>query len=199
MATPIIANYATLNVLAERAQAASTTGLVKAAASREYAYRNCFLSHSSQDVNQLPGAIALLTNHGGRVYIDKGDPRLPQSTSPETARILRDTVRQLPRFVLLVSESSKDSSWIPWELGLADGHKNSWAAKVPSDVALLPTALNNTHPTWAEQEYLGLYRRIVFGKHADYPQEIWMVWDQHANTATALSDWLSVPGVTLTT
>ncbi|APG86730.1 hypothetical protein SAMCFNEI73_pB0013 (plasmid) [Sinorhizobium americanum] len=44
--------------------------------------------------------------------------------------------------------------------------------------------------SWADWEYLGLYHRIVWGKHKNYGKEIWMVLDQRTFTATELSAWL---------
>ena len=78
--------------------------------------KNVFLSHSSKDHEHLPGVIAVLDGHGGRVYIDDGDKRLPSNPSPKTADILRKTIKRLPRFVLFVTTNSKNSRWIPWEL-----------------------------------------------------------------------------------
>ena len=47
--------------------------------------KTVFLSHSSKDNELVPGAIAVLEGHGGRVYVDLGDDRLPQTPSVETA------------------------------------------------------------------------------------------------------------------
>jgi hypothetical protein len=144
--------------------------------------KNTFLSHSSKDKNLIVGAIELLERHGGSVYVDVGDERMPDPPSVRTAEILRDAIRNTRRFVLLVTEQSKGSSWIPWELGLADG------AKSVDSVALLPVI--DGSGTWAEREYLGLYRRIGFGRLDGHDGFLWMVYDHHQNTATELSEWL---------
>lgn len=96
--------------------------------------KNIFLSYSSKDRGYLPGVIKLLEDHGGAIYIDEGDSRLPKKPSKETAVILRDTIQKLKRFVLFVTTNSKDSIWIPWELGLGDAYKTS------ASVALFPIA-----------------------------------------------------------
>ncbi len=155
-------------------------------ASRDDNYKNVFLSYSSKDKELLPGVIKILENHNGKVYIDKGDNRLPVTTSVETAKILKDTIQKLPRMVVFVTTKSKDSKWIPWELGLGDGSKKNY------DIAIFPSAENRYDESWTKQEYLGLYRRIVFGKYADYDKEIWMVCNCKENTATPLKDWLNV-------
>ncbi len=156
--------------------------VVKAAESR--LDKNTFLSHSSKDNELVPGVALVLQNHGARVYVDLGDERLPDPPSVETAQVLRDTARAMRRFVLLVSPNSKGSIWIPWELGLADGQKT------PSAVALFPVVQSTYETEWSEQEYLGLYRRIVWGKLQGYEKEVWMVYDHHSNTAEHLSKWL---------
>jgi hypothetical protein len=109
---------------------------------------------------------------------------LPENPSLETAAILRSTVKEMRRFVLLISPNSKGSTWIPWELGLADGEKGV------ANVALFPSVNSVTETKWTEQEYFGLYSRIVWGKLKGYDKELWMVWDHHTNTAETLSKWL---------
>ena len=147
--------------------------------------KTVFLAHSSKDKKQLPAVISILENHGGRVYVDNDDERLPESTNRETAEILRSTVKGCRRFVSFVTINSKDSRWVPWELGLADGEKGSFP------VALFPTADTAYEQTWSEQEYLGLYRRIVWGKMEGWEKPGWMVWDHVKNSATGLRQWLT--------
>lgn len=144
-----------------------------------------FLSHSSKDSNLLPGTIALLERHGAVVYVDKKDDSLPPYTNRQTAVHLRERVKQSKKFVLLTTKNSKDSRWVPWELGLADGYKT------PHNVAILPGVENATETAWTSAEYLGVYNRIVFGKLAGRSREVFMVWNQEENSATELSEWLS--------
>ena len=143
-----------------------------------------FLSHSTKDGDIVPYAVNLLEAHGAAVYIDKKDAALPPYTSRETARILRDRIGQSSKFVLLASENSKGSRWVPWELGLADGHKS------PRNVAIFPAVDQAYDYAWTEQEYLGIYDRIVFGDHSSHTDKIWMVLNQEKNTATELGQWL---------
>lgn len=156
--------------------------LMKSAALK--AEKDTFLSHSSKDNELVPGVVLLLQNHGGQVYVDLGDDRLPEPPSVATAQLLRDTIREMRRFVILVSPNSNGSKWIPWELGLADGQKSTAA------VALFPVVQKITETKWAEQEYLGLYRRIVWGPLKGYEKNVWMVYDHHTNTADLLGKWL---------
>jgi hypothetical protein len=156
--------------------------LLKEASRREG--KTVFLSHSSADHDLLPGVIRILEVHGGRVYIDERDPELPKGDFAETADRLRTAVHQCQRFVLFVTEKTKGSTWIPWELGLSDGHHG------PSRVALFPSAEKQYEQSWAEEEYLGLYQRIIWGNFKDQKPE-WLVLDHRKNSALRLRQWLA--------
>lgn len=147
------------------------------------AYDSTFLSYSSTDLELLAPVISILENHGTSVYMDRKDPRMPKKTSAETGKLLRSAIDKCRNFVLLVTDNSKDSIWIPWELGLADGNKTSYK------VAIFPSVEKSNDKEWAEQEYLGLYDRIIWG-NIEGRKEEWLVWNFEKNTATTLYDWL---------
>lgn len=146
--------------------------------------KNVFLSYSRADSEFLPTIIMILKNHGATVYVDFSDHRIPSEVSAATAAILRDSMRKCSRLVLFVTTRSKDSRWIPWELGLGDGFHNQ------ENVALFPAADLATEITWAEREYLGLYRRIVWGRIAGDHEDSWIVLNHLDNTALPLRRWL---------
>lgn len=156
--------------------------LLKEASKR--VYKTVFLSHSSKDHSILPTVIEILENHGGKVYIDDTDPRLSGNVSTENAQTLKRALDDCRKLILLISSNTKDSNWIPWELGLADGKKSS------SSVALFPIAKSKLD-NWPEQEYLGLYHRIIWSKFTGKQESVWMVWDHHLNSAVPLRDWLT--------
>ncbi len=142
-----------------------------------------FLSYSTLDDEFLPSIIGILENHGAFVYVDKKDPSLPPTTNSETAAILRRNITLSSKFVLFVTQNSKESNWIPWELGLADGEKTR------SKVALFPAAEQGYDQQWSEQEYLGLYDRIVWSHFKDQGDE-WLVLNHTENNAKSLVQWL---------
>ena len=121
--------YDELRTFSSRAEA---RGLIKSA-SENYG-KTVFLSHSSKDHDLVPGVVLILENHGGRVYIDERDAELSTTDFHKTAERLRTVVRTCRKFVLFVSKQSKDSKWIPWELGLGDGSNRE------GNVALFPSA-----------------------------------------------------------
>jgi hypothetical protein len=145
-----------------------------------------FLSHSSKDEDLVVGAIELLRNHGATVYVDTVDPAMPPTTNKETAAVLKRRIGQARRFVLLASENSKASTWVPWELGIADGCKGM------SHIALFPAVDLGRDAQWRSWEYMGLYNCIVWGGLQGREGNLWMVWDQVQNSATELSEWLRV-------
>ena len=143
-----------------------------------------FLSHSTKDDDLVVGAIRVLENHSASVYIDKVDPELPPYTSQDTAATLKKRIQQSNKFVLLATKNSKESKWVPWELGIADGKKGI------NRIAIFPAVDTASDTSWTSWEYMGLYRRIVWGRLDGYEEPLWMVWDHNKNTATALAEWL---------
>jgi hypothetical protein len=158
----------------------------KAAASRTLSGAT-FLSHSSKDEELVVGAMKVLEGHGATVYVDEIDPEMPPYTTEETANLLKGRIRETKRFVLLASKNSKESRWVPWELGVADGNKGI------AKIALFPATDSSQDKAWASWEYLGLYKRIVWGDLQGHEKKLWMVLDEKKNIATPLSDWLAGP------
>jgi hypothetical protein len=146
-----------------------------------------FLAHSTEDKDALPKAIGFLESHGARIYIDKKDNDLPEKTSAETGIKLKQRIEQCQKFIVFVTANSKNSRWVPWELGIADEKKKL------SNVALLPDIGNQSNVDWVEQEYLGLYPKIVLEKFQGPTAPVWMVLDHHKNTGTELGEWLRRP------
>lgn len=180
-----MAQFTTFDDLSRIARGVQAGVLLKEA-TRTKTGKTVFLSHSSKDEEYLPAVISILEDHGGHVYVDNEDDRLSSTPNRETAEILRGTVRFCRRFVLFVTTNSKDSRWIPWELGLADGEKGQ------HPVALFPTADKSYEQTWAETEYLGLYQRIVWGQIENVMKDNgWIVLNHKKNTAVTLRRWLT--------
>jgi len=159
------------------------TRIVKASVERS-PNGSTFLSHSTKDTELLPAVIKVLESQGATVYTDKKDSALPDFTNRETAKILRERVKQCSKFVLFATDNSKDSRWMPWELGLSDGYKGA------NRVAVFPANENAKDTRWSEREYLGVYDRIVWGRIEGEGKDKWLVWNQEENTGCSLSDWL---------
>lgn len=181
-------NYITFDELKKEARQSFSEASIESfknfiAKSESQENKNVFLSHSSDDKEHLPYVISFLENFGGKVYIDKLDEDLPNTTNHETAVQLKDRINTIDKFILFATKNSKDSKWMPWELGIADGIKKYY------NIAVLPSAENISEENWAEQEYLGIYKKIVKGRINNGPID-WIVRNFHKNEATYLKDWL---------
>lgn len=172
-----------LRSFADQLSLSERVELRKSAASRPN-FSATFLSHSSKDDDLVVGAIRVLENHGAHVYIDKVDPTMPPYTTATTAKLLKERIAQSSRFVLLASKNSQQSTWVPWELGIADGSKGM------DRIALFPAVESQDDRTWTSWEYLGLYHRIVWGNLEGYSDPLWMVLNEKEHTATRLREWL---------
>lgn len=151
---------------------------------RQLQNKSIFLSHSSEDDELVPGVMKILENHGGSVYVDKKDPELDKSNFTAVAARLREAVKACRRVVLFVTPKSKASRWIPWELGLGDGEKTA------EKVCLFPSAEYAHEKTWSEVEFLGLYRRIIWGNFTGQSSPEWIVYDHIKNSGEKLSTWI---------
>jgi hypothetical protein len=149
--------------------------------------KNVFLSHTTADDDLVAGVILILEANGASVYVDHQDPSVAGVDCSAIAEHLREVMRKCKRLVMLASPKSKDSKWIPWELGLGDGLERQ------SHVALFPSAESSSEMTWSEREYLGLYQRIVWGRLTGRSEDCWFVWDRVENIGEPLRDWLSRP------
>jgi hypothetical protein len=147
--------------------------------------KTVFLSHATADDDLVAGVVLILENDGGKVYADHYDSSLPGADCIAIAHHVRTVIRECGKLALLASPRSQNSKWIPWELGLGDGTRHE------RNMALFPSAEYSTDMTWSEQEYLGLYRRIVWGSLEGEPKTCWFVWDYRKNTGELLSTWLS--------
>lgn len=180
---PLFPTYNELRIWGQQENA--QTMLKEAHASATKSRHTVFLSHSSKDDDLVPGAVLILRNHGAIVYADHHDPSLASADLAAIADHLRTVIHTCKKFVMLATPRSKDSKWIPWELGLGD------EARTPHNVALFPSAETAFDMQWAEQEYLGLYQRIVWGQIRGQDQNRWLVWDHRRNVAQPLGEWLS--------
>ena len=111
-----------------------------------------FLSHSHKDTEIVSAVEAFLNDLNLLAYIDWKDATMPETTSPDTARALRILIEKSSKFLLLATENSLKSAWVPWELGVADGVKGL------SNVAVLPVSKNDR--TFPNNEYMAMYPRV---------------------------------------
>lgn len=119
-----------------------------------------FLSHSHKDKELVEGFIELLAEQGIYVYVDWNDSSMPRITNGETARRIKERIRELQLFFFLATENALNSKWCPWELGVADSLK-SW-----EDILIIPVA--DPSGQFKGNEYLQVYKHLelVWNKEA---------------------------------
>lgn len=142
--------------------------------------RTVFLSHSHEDRSLVEPVRILLASQGVVLYVDWKDPEMPAFTSAETARKIKIRIEFANKFVMLASNTSLKSRWVPWELGVGDKTKG-----LPN-VAVLP--VKPDYGTWEGNEYVGIYSRI---EKADDGQMA--VFEPGQSKGIYLKDWLERP------
>ena len=121
-----------------------------------------FLSHKhyeeeDEEYEDLRGVIKLLQDEGAKVFIDSMDAKMPDVTSGETARIIKDVIKNADKFIFFASNKAIESFWCNWELGIGDTHK------FMKHIAILPIkGFATPDAKYKGNEYLQIYPRIDY-------------------------------------
>lgn len=134
-----------------------------------------FLSHSHKDRDLIEPSIAFLRSHGVKVYVDWMDEGMPDAISGETAKKIKNKILEQKKFLVMVTENSKDSRWVPWELGYADPVKGM------NHIATFPIAEKSD---FTQNEYMKIYPKIYFVSGT------WYIWQDDPTKLTKLTEWL---------
>ncbi|MCK6640907.1 MAG: toll/interleukin-1 receptor domain-containing protein [Bacteroidia bacterium] len=145
--------------------------------------KRIFLSYRRNDIKYVKPIVAFLKSRGVKVYIDYLDDTLPNPPDHTTAKILRDSLTKCQKFILLATPNSKESNWMPWELGLGDGHTGY------ENTIIFP--LVRTDSYWDEREYYKIYGYIEEVNSKDNSTRDWAVFYPDGTAAIWLWDWLS--------
>jgi len=148
-----------------------------AANSRE-ANVTIFLSHSHKDRVLIEPAISFLRSHGVKIYVDWLDTGMPDVISGDTAKKIKERINQHKKFLVMVTENSKNSRWVPWELGYADPTKGM------DHIASFPVTEKANDYDFNNNEYMKIYPKIY------YVGEAWYIWQDDPQKITKLTDWL---------
>lgn len=175
-------NYLTKSELSSFDLGASEVLFEQARASRFAASSSrvtVFLSHSHKDASLVKNAVAFLKSFDVEIYVDWLDDEMPTTTSPETAKKLKQKISEHLKFILLATENSKESKWVPWELGFADTKKGM------KNIAILPIAESST--SYKGTEFVGIYPLI----RKSFSDGEWIVRCDDPSIFTPLSKWLT--------
>ena len=115
-----------------------------------------FVSHSSADNDFIRKVLLFLKYAKGGVngYVDWQDSKLQHPTDAQTAKRLKDRIRNSRKMIYVVTNDSLKSVWCSWELGFADRDKGV------DNVAILAVKPNNGR--WKHNEYLQQYPWISY-------------------------------------
>ncbi|HUI90624.1 MAG TPA: TIR domain-containing protein [Chitinivibrionales bacterium] len=131
-----------------------------------------FISHSYQDKKTIFGIYKELTSLGYSIYVDWiVDKELDRdNVTKETAQLLRTRMKQSKSMFYAISNNSKTSKWMPWELGYFDGHNGK--------VAVFPV-LEDNELTFNPPAYLRLYPLVDKAQAKGTGQEfLWINYDK---------------------
>ena len=109
-----------------------------------------FISYNFNDRDIIRGVYNELTEMGFKVYVDFIiDPDLNrQNVTLETAKRIRARLENSKSLIYAQSPNAAMSRWMPWELGVVDGHTKR--------CAILPIFASFSD-AYSKQEYLKLY------------------------------------------
>lgn len=152
-----------------------------------YKTYDIFLSHSYDDAQYILQLKKEIEKAGLSVYVDWiEDNQLDRSkVNRRTAELIRLRMKSCKALLYALTENSKKSSWVQWELGFADGHKKG-------KVAIIPILEDNkSDNSFYKQEYLGLYPYIDYVGNSIFVNGI-----KYENSSyTSLSKWLNIDDV----
>jgi len=142
-----------------------------------------FLSHSYIDKEEVASLKIYLETFSLSVYIDWiDDYQLNRnSVTKETARRIKERMKNCKSLLYAFSENTILSKWMPWELGYFDGFKGR--------VAVLPIS-NSTTDNFKGTEYVGLYPYITHNKISGTEKEaLWV--RENTNNYIIMEQWLN--------
>lgn len=147
---------------------------------KNYSYEtSIFLSHKHDEEKEIRNAIALFNSLGIDVYVDWLDEGMPKQTSGQTAKRIKEKIRENNKFILLATEGAISSKWCNWELGLGD------ILKYPKNIAVLPITEERNN-NWSGTEYLQIYPIIT----SEYEYTTGTYYVEFEYSRISLVEWL---------
>lgn len=144
-----------------------------------------FISHSHAELEDIRGIITCIEELGEyECYVDNDDHDMPKTTNGNTAKLLKQRIRNAKKFILILTEKSINSKWCNWELGFGDCEKFDKNA-----IAILPiTQTNATPQNFVGKEYLSIYHIISKNENNDQLTVV----DPTTNETITFKQWMSL-------
>lgn len=113
-----------------------------------------FLSYNIADIEVVKNIFYVLSNKGLKVYLDiVVDPDMKRSeTDKQTAERIHTRLMNSNSLLYAQSPSAGHSNWMPWELGVVDGH---------TDKCFVLPVTKDTQKVSPQREYLTLYPYVA--------------------------------------
>lgn len=144
-------SYLTFSQLEEEAFSKAET-LNESLKFSKTSHKTVFISYRRKDKKYVVPIVKFLKRIGANVYIDYLDDSLPNPPDNSTASILRRRIKASDKFILMATPNSKESKWMPWELGLGDGFDGY------ENTIILPLLESRNY--WEEREYYRVYGHV---------------------------------------
>ena len=109
-----------------------------------------FLSYNIRNIDAVKAIYYVLTKKGLKVYLDCiVDPQMKRDDcGKSTATLIRKRLMNSKSLLYAQSPSAGQSNWMPWELGVVDGHTHK--------CFIMPVTADAKQVT-SRREYLSLY------------------------------------------
>ena len=127
-----------------------------------------FLSHSFQDAESIRGLKIELESNSLSTYVDWIDDQgilEREEVNEDTAKTLRNRMKDAKVLIYAYSPNSTKSVWMPWELGYSDG--------LGKPVAIAPLT-EEAKKEYPKQEYLKIYPYITRELSSRGTMEYWV-------------------------
>jgi hypothetical protein len=108
-----------------------------------------FISHSRKDKAQAREVAEFITDLGLDIYFDEKDRSLQLADEvkdhAKVVKCIQDGIEHSTHLLGVVTENTKESWWVPYEIGFASGKKNQCAHLIQAEVTQLPSYIQSSN------------------------------------------------------
>lgn len=113
-----------------------------------------FISHKSKDMELAEKIGNILQDNAFEIYLDKYDPLIKESS--DIAKRIESKIRSSTDLLVLITENTKESWWVPFEIGLSTAHDIRIASLVFENAPRLPSFIRKW-PLIDNEEKFNIY------------------------------------------
>lgn len=126
-----------------------------------------FISHSRKDKAEAREVAEFITDLGLDIYFDEKDLSLQLADEvkdhAKVVKCIQDGIEHSTHLLGVVTENTKESWWVPYEIGYATGKQNQCAHLIQADVTQLPSYIQvskvladmSALKSWLPKQYQG--------------------------------------------